>query len=103
MGIERLVARLVGGDVIVSWNHDESGPPTQFNVERQVEGSGYSPLGSIPFVAGQTDYSITDAGAPAGSQYRVNAENSAGNSDWAESDVVVFVPNPPTNVVATGA
>ena len=96
----RVRAVAAGSDVTVSWNHDGSGPPIRFNVESQVDGGGYAPLTTVDYVAGQSAYSIVDSGGVPGVQYRVNAENQAGASGWSESNVPVFAPNAPTNVVA---
>ena len=97
----RVRAVAVGNEVTVSWEHDESGPPEGYNVESQVNGGGYTPLTQVPHVAGTTNYSIVDSGAVAGVQYRVNAENSAGASAWVESNIPVFAPNAPSNVMAS--
>lgn len=99
--VKQLRAVATGSDVTISWEHDESGPPTQFLVESQVSGGGYAPLGAVPYVAGQTAYSVVDSNGVPGVQYRVAAENSAGQSAWVESNVPVFPPNPVTNLQAS--
>lgn len=96
----RVRAVAAGSDVTVSWDHDGSGPPIRFNVESQVDDGGYAPLTTVPYVGGQNSYSIVDSGGVPGVQYRVNAENQAGASAWAESNVPVFAPNAPTDVTA---
>ena len=92
---------VTGVSVTVSWDHDGSGPPTQFNVERQVAGGGYVAAGSTPYVPGQGSYSVVDENGEHGVQYRVNAENAAGASAWVESNVPTLPPNPVTNVQAS--
>ena len=96
----RVRAITAGSDVTVSWSHDGSGPPIRFNVESQVDGGGYTPLTVVDYVPGQTAYSIVDSGGVPGVQYRVNAENPAGASAWAESNSPIFAPNAPTDVTA---
>ena len=96
----RVRAVAASNDVTVSWDHDGSGPPIRFNVESQVDGGGYAPLTQVDYVAGQSSYGVVDPDGVPGVQYRVNAENQAGVSAWAESNVPVFAPNAPTNVTA---
>lgn len=99
--IKRVTAIAVSSAVTVSWDHDESGPPTTFHVERQIDGGGYEPAGDVPYVPGQTSYFVVDQDGVPGVQYRVNAENAAGPSVWVESNVPTFPPNAPTNVMAS--
>ena len=99
--VGRVVAVSAGSSVTVSWNHDESGPPTEFEIERQVDGGGYAAAGTTPYVAGQTSYSVIDEGGVPGVQYRVRANNAAGSSAWVESNVPTFPPNPVTNLIAS--
>ena len=99
--IMQIRAVATASEVTLSWSHDESGPPTAFLIESRVNAGDYGPAGSVPYVAGQTEYSVVDDTAVAGIQYRVAAVNSAGQAAWVESNVPTFPPNPVTNVVAS--
>jgi len=100
----RNVRALAGENgVVVSWEHDESGPPLNFELEVQPDTVVWGPLGTVAYVTGQTQYSYTHEN-PVGSsvRYRVRAINEAGASAWVESNQVplIVVPNAPTNVQA---
>ena len=92
------------GGVVVSWEHDESGPPLSFELQVQPDGGSWTALGTVAYVAGQTAYSYTHEN-PVGSgvRYQVRATNEAGSSAWTESNRVplIVVPNAPTNVQAS--
>ena len=96
-------ARTTAG-VTVSWDHDESGPPINFELQAQPDGGEWATLGTVEYVPGTTAYSYTH-GNPAGTgiRYQVRAVNEAGASPWEESNRVplVVVPNATPNVVAS--
>lgn len=90
--------------ITVSWEHDESGPPENFEVQSQPDGGTWTPLTVVPYVPGVTAYStVHENPTGAGVRYQVRAVNSVGASPWAESNRVPLleVPNAPTNVTAT--
>ncbi len=100
----RNVRALQGANgVEVTWDHDESGPPLQFELQVQPDGETWSPLGTVAYVVGQTQYGYTHEN-PVGSgvRYQVRATNEAGQSAWVESNrlPLITVPNAPTNVQA---
>ena len=91
------------GGVVVSWEHDESGPPLNFGVQVQPDDGSWEPLAVVPYVPGVTAYQYEHENpVGAGVRYQVRAVNEAGASAWAESNRVplIVVPNAPTNVTA---
>ena len=98
-------ARNLGSSIRVSWTHDESGPPTQHNVEAETPAGSdnWAPVAQVPHVGGQTNYSYDhDATVSASIRYRVSSQSSAGASAWVMSNIVtpVQVPNAPGDVSA---
>ena len=87
--------------VTVQWNHDGSGPPTEFKVESQTGAGAWTPLATVPYATGTTSYSTVDASPAHGRKYRVAALNAVGQASWVESSVADLPPNPVTDVVAT--
>jgi hypothetical protein len=89
--------------VVITWEHDESGPPITFGLEVQPEGLDWGALGTVAYMPGQAQYSYTHENPIGASvRYRVRAVNEAGASAWAESNnlPLIVVPNVPTNVQA---
>ena len=96
--------RSTAGNVVVSWAHDESGPPIQYEIQVQPDGVDWAALGTVDYVAGQTAYAYSHENPiGAGVRYQVRAVNEAGVSAWAESNRVplIIVPNAPTDVTAS--
>ena len=103
MSVRNVRAMQGAGGVVVSWSHDESGPPINFELQVQPDGGIWTALGTVAYVAGQGQYGYTHEN-PVGSgvRYQVRATNEAGSSAWAESNRVplIIVPNAPTDVSA---
>ncbi len=87
--------------VTVQWNHDGAGPPNEFKVESQTGAGAWTPLATVPYVAGTSAYSTVDASPAHGRKYRVSAVNATGASVAVESNVPELPPSPPTDVTAT--
>ena len=92
------------GGIMVTWSHDQSGPPENFEVQVQPDSGEWLGLAVVPFETGQSDYSYLHEN-PVGSvvRYKVRAANQAGTSAWVESNSVpvIVIPNAPTNVQAS--
>ncbi len=85
----------------VSWtNKDTNGEPwSSVNVDIDV---GDNNAWANASTSGGGSTSFTD-GTAANNKYRwrVRAENSAGNSSWVETGLILTTPNPPTSAVRT--
>jgi hypothetical protein len=78
-----LSAAAVFSSVIdLTWT-DNSGNQTNFNIERSGDGVNFDPLASVG--ADVTNYSDSGLSPSTTYWYRVNAENSAGNSTWSNT------------------
>jgi hypothetical protein len=94
--------------VTVTWAPGAGGdPPTSFGVLRGTTSGGESstPIGSVPFVTGQTSYTYTDLGSAtnvltggATYYYEIEAINTGGTTVGPEKSVTVpfFAPAAPS-------
>jgi len=94
--------------VTVTWAPGAGGdPPTSFGVLRGTTSGGESttPIGTVPFVTGQTSYTYTDQGSAtnvlmggATYFYEIEAINTGGTSVGPEKSVTVpfFAPAAPS-------
>lgn len=81
-------------DVDLAWTHDGSGPPDGFRVESMTYGGSWAQIGNVS-AAGTKELKMTDV--PTGSrQYRVNAYNRVGGSEWVYSPWVIVGDKPET-------
>ncbi len=71
---------------------DNSEDETSFNIERSLDGSGFSPLATV----GTNQVSYTDTGLSPGTTYwyRVNAENVTGLSAWSNTASATTLDDP---------
>jgi hypothetical protein len=103
-----LSAQTAFHQVTITWAPGAGGdPPTSFGVLRGTTSGGESstPIGTVPFVSGQTSYTYTDVGSAtnvltggATYYYEIEAINTGGTTVGPEKSVTIpfFAPAAPS-------
>jgi hypothetical protein len=70
--------------VQLSWNASDPEDISQFEVQRSIDGTNYSPIGTVPASAAATDYSLNDQHpAPGVNYYRLLIQNTDGTTTYS--------------------